>query len=66
MKLFKKLKSDTNSLINDLRETNDVLMDMVEDYQKIIFEQNEVIKIQHEEIERLRKINVVLSDGRQE
>lgn len=56
MKIFKKIKSDADTIIQDLRDLNDSLINAVMEYQQTIFELKEDIEMQRKEIERLQKI----------
>lgn len=56
MKMFNKMKSDSKIIIQNLKETNETLLNTLVDYQDIIFEQRETIDCQKAEIERLHKL----------
>ena len=60
MKMFNKMKSDSKIIIQNLKETNETLLNTLIDYQDIIFEQRETIDCQSKEIERLQRRNLEL------
>lgn len=62
MKILNRLKMDAKAMIQDLKETNETLLNTLTDYQDIIFEQREKIDCQKAEIERL-KAELQMADG---
>lgn len=56
MKILSRLKMDAKAMIQDLKETNETLLNTLTDYQDIIFEQRGIIDCQSKEIERLQKL----------
>ena len=57
MKFLSRLKTDAKAMIQNLKETNETLLNTLADYQDIIFEQRETIDCQKAEIERLQQKN---------
>ena len=59
MKILNRLKTDAKTLIDDLRETNNSLINMLSEYQDIIFNQRDTISelnkiiVNKEELEEL-------------